>query len=132
MADQQQSGAMRRETFFQPLDRGDIEMVGRLVEQQDVGIAGQGVRQADAPALAAGQVGEQAVGRHADIIQRRVGAVGLGRLAYEGAGGQRRIEDGLLRYVSDARARLTRRDRPAAARATPGQTTEENPEPWPP
>ncbi len=52
MADQQQPGAMGEQPLFQPFDRRNVEMIGRLVEQQDIRIADQHLRQADAPALA--------------------------------------------------------------------------------
>jgi len=38
---------------FEPLDRGQIEVVGRLVEQEDVGRRGQRVGKRRAPPLAA-------------------------------------------------------------------------------
>ena len=49
----------------QVLERGqgvDVEVVGRLVEQQDVGLAHQQAHQLQAPALAAGEVLDQRAG----------------------------------------------------------------------
>ena len=41
MADQHDAGAHPGQLALQPLDAGQVEMVGRLVEQQDVGRGGQ-------------------------------------------------------------------------------------------
>ena len=37
MADDHQRGAPGIEVALQPFDRGQVEMIGRLVEQQDIG-----------------------------------------------------------------------------------------------
>ena len=47
-----------QEEFLQPEDGGEIEMIGRLVQQQDVGQPGQRARQQHAPLHAAGKRGE--------------------------------------------------------------------------
>ena len=46
MADQHDAGAHLGQLALQPLDAGQVEMIGRLVEQQDVGKRRQGARQA--------------------------------------------------------------------------------------
>ena len=55
MADQHERRAQADELALQPLDRRQVEMVGRLVEQQDVGLGRQRPRQRGAARLAAGQ-----------------------------------------------------------------------------
>src|SRR5208283_4509726 len=52
VADQHQRRAQRLELFLQPEDRRQIEMVRRLVEQEDVGTRRKGSRQGDAARLA--------------------------------------------------------------------------------
>ncbi len=51
-----------REEFLEPRDRVDVQMVGRLVEQEHVGLAHQRARQQDAPAPAARQRVDDRVG----------------------------------------------------------------------
>ena len=55
VADQHESGARLRKLLFQPFDRDEIEMVGRLVEQQNVRIGRERARQRRAARLAARQ-----------------------------------------------------------------------------
>ena len=57
MADQHQRRARRLEFVFEPLDAGDIEMVGRLVEQQDIGLGREHARQRRAALFAARKMG---------------------------------------------------------------------------
>ena len=70
-------GVERLQVRLQPLERGDVEVVGRLVEQQQVGIAGQRPRQRGAGQLAAGERLQRAVEvlvAEAEPVQRRVDA----------------------------------------------------------
>ena len=55
MADQDQRTPGRLEFAFQPFDRLHIQMVGGLVQQQNIGPGRQGSRQRRAPRLAARQ-----------------------------------------------------------------------------
>ena len=54
-------GVERRELLLEPLERFDVEVVRGLVEQQQVGIAGERPRQRGARQLAAREGGERAV-----------------------------------------------------------------------
>ena len=56
MADQHEGRAQARQFAFEPFDRRQVEMVGRLVEQQDVGLRRQRAGERRAAALAARQV----------------------------------------------------------------------------
>ncbi len=53
MRDEQQRSAIAREEALEPLDRFDVEMVGRFVQHKDVGLANQGLRQQGAALLPA-------------------------------------------------------------------------------
>ena len=55
MGDDEQRAAPRREVPREPVDALDVEVVGRLVEQQQLGAVEQQLRERDAPPLAAGQ-----------------------------------------------------------------------------
>ncbi len=52
VADEGQRRAARQEMAFQPLDRDEVEVVGRLVEQQDVRLGAEHPDQRRAPRLA--------------------------------------------------------------------------------
>ena len=60
----------RGEFALQPFDGGQVEMVGRLVEQQDVGLGRQHPRQRRAPRLAAGQQRRVFVAAQAELLQQ--------------------------------------------------------------
>ena len=53
MADDDERAAEPRQPVLEPFDRGDVEVVGRLVEQQHVGVHRQRARDRRAPPLAA-------------------------------------------------------------------------------
>src|SRR5262252_669248 len=55
MADQDDARAQFGQFALQPLDAGQIQMIGRFVEKQDVGWRSQGASQGRATCLAAGQ-----------------------------------------------------------------------------
>ena len=61
MGDKHDRALVIEQVFFQPVDGIDIEMVGRLIEQQQVGLAGERARQHHLAADAAGAVGEPLV-----------------------------------------------------------------------
>ncbi len=113
MADQQETGGEIGEIFLEPFDRRDVEMVRRLVEKQDVRLADDRPREADAPPLAAREIDETSVGRDIDGVERRLDAIarlalGGGRQALCDEGGCRqiRIEHRFLRHIGDGGARL--------------------------
>ena len=62
VSDEHQRAAGAEQELFEPADRVDVEVVGRLVEQQDVGVADQGLGQQDAPLHARGEIHEPGVG----------------------------------------------------------------------
>ena len=80
VADHDQAAAVAGEEAAQPGDRVGVEVVGRLVEQQRLGVGEQDPGQLDAAALATGQ-GAQRLGEH-PVGQAQVAAdarrVGLG------------------------------------------------------
>ena len=72
VADDDEPAAVAGEEAAQPGDRVGVEVVGRLVEQQRLGVGEQDAGQLDAAALAAGE-GAQRLGEHA-VGQAQVGA----------------------------------------------------------
>ena len=78
MTDRDESPPVTPQPILKPFNSGEIEMVGRLVEQQDIGVHRQGMRNCGAAALAArcrGGVARQVDADLArdrfDIVQRR-------------------------------------------------------------
>ena len=65
------------ELRFEPFDCGEIEVVGRLVEQQDVGFADQHVGQRRAPRFAAGDGGRIFFAGQAEVVQQRARPVAV-------------------------------------------------------
>ena len=61
MGHDQHRAAPRGEVMSEPVDAFDVEMVGRLVQQQQLGRVEQQARQRDAAALAAGEAGDRRV-----------------------------------------------------------------------
>jgi hypothetical protein len=101
VGDQDDRRVKARERLFQPLERLDVEMVGRLVKQQQIGVAGQRPGQPGAREFAAGErprrpsqvgsgveaeAGEVAECPFSPVIAARVFESGLGlRIATERA-----------------------------------------------
>jgi hypothetical protein len=118
VTDEKQAGVAFGQLPLQPLDRRQIEMVRRLVEQQNVRRSDQGTGQIGAARLAAGEAGgwPGGVERHAveqcgDAVVRRVGKIGETRgdmRAHRGLRGGLR----LLRKIGDPGSRL---EEPCAA-----------------
>ena len=69
---------------LEPLDRGDVEMVGRLVEQHQVRAAGHQPGQGGAPALAPRGGGRVEALRHPEPVHRRLGPPALAFLEIGG------------------------------------------------
>jgi len=69
MADQHDAGPYPGQLPLQPLDAGQVEMIGRLVEQQDVGCRSQRTGQRRAASLAAGQRGGVFGARKAEFLE---------------------------------------------------------------
>ena len=113
VADDDEAGAQAGQLPFQPFDAGEIKMVGRLVEQQDVGARGEGAGQRGAAGLAAGE--RRGVFRAAEAERAQQGggpvAVGLGGVGAEagfdiGQGGREAGQVRFLRQVADGGAGL--------------------------
>ena len=62
MGDEDERPAVAEEEVFQPADRLDVEVVGRLVEQEDVGLVDEGPGQQDPPLHPRGEGLEPGVG----------------------------------------------------------------------
>src|SRR5687767_11568801 len=61
MGNQDHGGIEVCQVPLEPLERGDVEVVGGLVEKEQVGIAGERARQRGAGELAAGEAAERPV-----------------------------------------------------------------------
>ena len=57
MADEDEGRAQALDLALQPFDGGQVEVVGRLVQQQDVRLGRQNARQRGTAGLAAGEAG---------------------------------------------------------------------------
>ena len=78
VSDQDDRRVERLQVRLEPFQRLDVEVVGRLVEQQQVGVAGERARQRGACQLTAGeraQVALEVAVAEAEAMQRRVDAV---------------------------------------------------------
>ncbi len=112
MADHEDRAAEALEPHLQPFDRRDVQMVGRLVEQEHIRIADQRLGKGHPAPFAAREIGEQPITRHADLGQGLVDPVPPISLAVAEAGcdvvgdGHRRIEHGLLGHIGDMRPGL--------------------------
>ncbi|GAC1633239.1 MAG: hypothetical protein NVS9B14_07640 [Candidatus Acidiferrum sp.] len=56
MRNEHECAAEFEQAFFQNFEGGDIEIVGRLVEEEDLGLHGEGAGDGDALLLAAAQL----------------------------------------------------------------------------
>ena len=116
MADQHERRAHRAEFGFQPLDRRQVEMVRRLVEQQDIGRRREDARECRAPRFAAGKLIRCLRPVEAQIFQqipRPIGIVARRQSGFDERQGRcKPAEVGLLRQIADRRPR---RRRPRAA-----------------
>ena len=99
-----------RQLVFQPLDGRQVEMVGRLVEEQDVGLRRERSRDGGAARFAAGQAAGAAVRVEAQRCQQVVGAVRVvERPEFAARIVAERVETaevGILRQVADRRVFL--------------------------
>ena len=110
MADENERAALLCEARFEPFDGRQIEMVGGLVEQQDIGRGRQRARKRGTAHLAAREMRGVLVAGQAELLQeiaRLMQVVGRSEAGLD-IGERRRIaaEIGLLRHVADRRARL--------------------------
>ena len=72
MGDEQQGAPIIQQLFFQPLNGLDIQMVGRLVQQQQFGFAHQRPAQHNPPPPAAGEFGQRRIRRQLQPGQSRL------------------------------------------------------------
>ncbi len=108
MADRDECAAISLQPLLQPVDRGDVEVVGRLVEQQHVRVLRQCPHDRGPAALATARADRRARQIDADPARDRIRLMG-GRsivaaeneIAQAGVTGHRR----LLLEQNDARAR---------------------------
>ena len=70
MADEHQRASAARELGLQPFDGRQVEMVGRLVEQQDVGRGRQHAGQRGAARFAAGEFAGVLLAGEAELLQQ--------------------------------------------------------------
>ena len=75
MGDQDQRAAELAQLSAEPFDAGDVQVVARLVQQQDIGIADQRPRQRGAAAPAAGERGQGGVAVEIECAQRALHAL---------------------------------------------------------
>jgi len=67
MRDEQDGAGMVSDRILEPLDRADVEMIGRLVEQQQLGIRDERLRERRTPPPAARQVAHALLGRQPEL-----------------------------------------------------------------
>ncbi len=110
VADDHQRGAPRIEIALQPFDGGEIEVIGRLVEQQDIGRRRQHAGERGAAGFTAGQMRGVFVSGEAELLDEIAGRIGIVGRPQAGLGiGKGRRKSGkvrLLRQVAHQRARL--------------------------
>jgi len=116
VADEHEAGAQPAEFLLQPLDGRQVEVIGWLVEQQDVGGGGKDAGQRGAARLATGKTGWGFVARETELLQQVAGAVRIIARAqprlHIRESRRKPPEIRLLRKIADGRAGL---DEAAAA-----------------
>ena len=116
------------ELAFQPLDGGEVEMVGRLVEQQDIRLRRQRARQRCAAGLAAGEMRRVFAAGQPELVEqrlRRVNVVGRRQAGFDvSERGREPREVRLLRQIAHQRARL-HENRAAVGLDQPGRDLEQ-------
>ena len=143
--DEQRAGA-RGQMPREPVDRLDVEVVGRLVEQQQLGRVEQQPRERDPPALAAGQRRDRRLeacreARERDAAEQTVEDVAEGTVARPlvlGAAADERRADRLeaVELVASGRAARTASPRsrvtaPASGSSQPAISASRVDLPWP-
>ena len=73
VGDEEQRDTAFDEQVFQPFDGGDVEVVGRLVEEQHLGRHGQGLGQGQALFLAAGQGADAGLRIESETVDHPLG-----------------------------------------------------------
>ena len=110
MADERERRAARSEARLQPFDRDEIEVIGRLVEQQDVGFDVQHPDQGRPPRFAARETAGIGGGIEPKLGHHRSRRMGVVHFAQAGEHiverGPEARNVGLLRQIGEARRRL--------------------------
>ena len=110
VADEHDRRAQRLEALLEPLDRGDVEMVGRLVEEEDVRLRRQCAGERGAAAFAAGKPRRILLAGETEGFEEVAAAMGIVARRQsrfdECAGGGEAREVGLLRQVAHRHRRL--------------------------
>ncbi len=110
MADDDERAAAAVKLAFQPFDGGEIEMVGRLVQQQDIGRGRQHARQRRAAGFAAGDICGVFVAAKPELLQHIVGLIVVvagAEASFDiGKRGCEACKIRLLRQIADGRAGL--------------------------
>ena len=129
VGDENERAAGARQECFQPADRVDVEMVGRFVEKQDVGLVDNGLSQQHAPLHSGRQVFKGCFGVQAhpgnDRLHAMIGARrGMARVFVQSGGDMIGDRTGLvardiLRQARDAEALLADDLHPRRARSRP-------------
>ena len=112
VADHDQSATASGKMLLEPLNGRQVEVIGGLIEQENLGLADQDAREIDPPGLAARELGNTPLGIDAEAIKHGCGAVS-GELSFvrpchaaerhiERA--QQRVQLGLLRQIGDGAA----------------------------
>ena len=100
VADDHQRGAPGIEIALQPFDRGQVEMIGRLVEQQDIGVGRQHARQRGTARFAAGEFCRIFLPGKAELLQETTGGMAVVTRPQAGLDiGQRRREARKVRLL---------------------------------
>ena len=77
MADDDERAAAAIKIALQPFDRGEIEMIGRLIQQQDIRRGRHDPRQRRAAALASGQLGGVIIAMQPELLQNIPGLIAI-------------------------------------------------------
>ena len=98
MADRDECALVTRQPVFQPVDGGKVEVVGRFIEQQQIGLAGERPAQRCPPPLAARgaggiarQINAELVGDGLHFVARRGVRFVPGKVQQRGIAGEERI-----------------------------------------
>ena len=104
VGDQDDRGVEAREVALEPLERRDVEVVGGLVEQQQVGVAGERPGERGARELAAGEGAQLAV----ELLVREAQAVQRGERLRAPVPAARVLEAGLGDGIAPKQVRIAR------------------------
>ena len=104
--DEEDAGEFVDQKVLEGSDRVQVEIIGGLIQQQKVGLAGQDAQHLQPPTLSTRQLGDQLVAplrREEELGQQAVGhaLVCVTADAATGGGGHRFLPDGVHAFVSE-------------------------------